>query len=583
MRSLLLTIIVATASAVTVAQNQAFLLSSRDRAQSLAVDFVATGTDGHPLTTLNAGEVSVRIGGRARRVLALEYVRASRPDSANVAPPFGDNAEPPVPRSVVLMVDEDTIRPGRTGTVRDAARRLLAGLAPDDRVALVTVPFGGLAVDLTTDHTRIVQALANLAAMSLRNESPAEAQCRTVSTLGAMTDTLRRLSVVEDPVTVVLFSSNQTGPQNMIRMTGDPSSASACELRASTFQELGAAAAGARARFFVVHADLDQRGRGLDGLEHITGVTGAPLLHLSTADGRAAVDRILRDTSGHFVARVAREPADRPGEALGVSIHVSKPGVTVWRVPTLVVPRLPPAPTPASPASPATTLDLMRRPQVTRDLPLRLSAHSFRGGAAGETTLAVSFDAADSGASLSSAMIGAFDAGGQLVAGLEISAEALTQRPVVAALAVPTGAYRLRVAAVESTGRAGSVEIDVETSLTPMGPLTMSSLLVGLSRGGGFVPAMTFRDEPTAFAMLELYGEGAAVGAVFEVAASSNGPALVTMPGLVEPSDDPSRRIVTAVLPIRDLAPGDYVVRATLTPAGQPSGRVVRTLRKIGS
>lgn len=583
MRVILLTLLVAAASAVTAGQGSQFVLSSRDRAQSLAVDFVATGPDGMPVTALDASEVSVRIGGRLRRVLSLDYIRAGRPRGGTVPPPFGDNAEPRVPRSLVLMVDEDTIRPGRTGTVRDAARLLLAGLAPDDRVALVTVPFGGLAVDLTTDHTRVAQALAGLSAMSLRNESAAEAQCRTVSTLGAMADTLRRLSVVEHPVTVVFFSSNQAGPQNMIRMTGDPASASACELRASAFQDLGAAAAGARARVFVVHADLDQRARGLDGLEHITGVTGAPLLHLSTADGRVAVDRILRDTSGHFIARVTREPADRPGETLGVSVHVSKPGVTVWRVPTIVVTRLPPVPAVTSPAATTTTLDLMRHAQVARDLPLRLSAHAFRGATAGDATLAVSFDTAGSTAALSGAMIGAFDDKGQLVAGLEIASEALTRRPVVAALTVPQGAYRLRVAAVESTGRGGSVDIGVDTTLTPVGTLTMSSLLVGLSRDGGFVPTMAFRDEPTAFAMLELYGQGAEVSAVFEIAASPNGQALLTMPGLVEPSDDPSRRLVTAVLPIRDLPPGDYAVRATLTPSGQSAARVLRTLRKIGS
>ncbi|MEK9661386.1 MAG: hypothetical protein VW644_06580, partial [Alphaproteobacteria bacterium] len=60
--------------------------------------------------------------------------------------------------------------------LRDAARRLLAGLTPADRVALVTVPFGGLAVDLTADHARVLQALGSLTAKGLRSESVDDAQ-----------------------------------------------------------------------------------------------------------------------------------------------------------------------------------------------------------------------------------------------------------------------------------------------------------------------------------------------------------------------------------------------------------------------
>ena len=96
---------------------------------------------------------------------------------------------------------------------------------------------------------------------------------------------------------------------------------------------------------------------------------------------------------------------------------------------------------------------------------------------------------------------------------------------------------------------------------------------------------MEFRDEPTAFGTLELYGPPTAVVAptrvLFEIATTQAGPAILTMPGLVEITPDATRAVVTTVLPIADLAPGDYVVRATIMPEGQPSGRVLRVLRKI--
>lgn len=585
MRFLSLALLLMALLAAPAAQSSQFVLSSRDRAQLLAIDFVAAGPDDSPAGSLTAGEVTVRLGGRARPIVAFEYVRAvaDRRDATDTAAPYGDNAEWQAPRSIILMVDEDTIRPGRTITVRDAAQQLLAGLAPADRVALVTVPFGGLAVDLTTDHTRVLQAVGNLTSKSLRGETVADAQCRTLTTLGAMTDTLLRLSVVEDPVTVVFFSSQQAGPQTIIRMTGAAPVGGPCDLRTSTFTDLGIAAARARARFYVVHSDLDQRAGGLEGLEHITGVTGGPLLHLATGDGRPAVSRILRETSGHYVARVAREPSDTVGEDLGVGVSTSRPGVTVWRAPRFVITR----PNLAPSATPATTLDLIKHARVFRDLPLRIAGHTFRDDAAGHVKVAVTFESPDAGATLSGAMVAAFDSQGRLVTGVEMSSEALTRRPVVAALSMPPGVYRLRIAALESTGRAGSAEQDIDVALTPIGPIQVSSLMVGLSRTGAFVPAMVFGTEPTAFGMLELYGTSESLAStprvVFEIAATTLGPAILTMPGLVEPTGDPSRSVVTAVLPIVNLAPGDYVVRATITLAGHPSGRVLRTLRKAGA
>jgi len=573
-------VIAALLAVSTLAQSPQFVLSSRDRANLLAVDFVATGPGGVPVYNLTATDVSIRVGGRARRVVALEYVRPeTRTASAGAhLQPFGDNAERHAPRSIVLVVDEDTIQPGRTITVRDAARRLLAGLSPADRVALVTVPFGGLAVDLTTDHTRVLQAMGSLTAKGLRSESAADAQCRTLNTLGAITDTMLRLSAVEDPVTVVFFSSGQAAPQSIIRMTGNAPVAGPCDLRASNFTDLGNAAARARARFYVVHSDLDQRNRGLDGLEHITGVTGGPLLHLATNDGIAAVSRILEETAGHYVARVSRESSDIPGETVAISVSTSKPDVTLWRSPRFVVTR--PG---AVAAVPTTTLDVMKLPWLLRDLPLRITGHTFRADEAGMVRLAVTLESPDADTTLSGAMVGVFDAEGRMVSGLEMSSEALTRRPVVATLPVPPGTYRVRLAALESTGRAGSAEQQVDAFLTPIGALHASSLMIGLSRAGAFVPQMAFTNEPTAFGLLELYGTFVTPPRVtFEIAATANGPAIETMPGLVEPTSDRTRSLVTTVLPIETLAVGDYVVRATITPDGASSGRVTRVLRKIG-
>lgn len=582
MRNVLILLTVAALSATSYAQSPQFVLSSRDRANLLAIDFTASGPDGTPVETLTPADVTVRLGSRNRRVVSVEFVRAN-PGPAAVDPPYADNSARSAPRSIILMVDEDTIRPGRTLAVRDAAHQLVAGLSAQDRLALVTVPFGGLAVNLTTDHGRVLQAMTSLTSQSSRSESVADTQCRTLTTLSGISETLLRLSAVEDPVTVVLFSSHQAGPQNEIRSLGQASAGGPCELRTSNFNDLGQAAARARARFYIVHSDVEQRGRSLDGLEHIAGVTGGSLLFLSTNEGRAAVGRILRETAGHYVARVSRDPSDKAGAVQNISVNTSRPNVTIHRTPQFVITR---AATPASAATattPASARDLIGQAQLISDLPLRVTAHTFRDEDPARVRLAVTMDSPEMSAVLSSAMIGVFDGRGELLAGLEMSAEALQRRPLVAALSIPPGVFRLRVAALESSGRGGTVEQVIDASLTEIGPMHASAVMIGLSREGGFVPALEFASEPTAFGMLELYGAvSPAPRVVFEIATTAMGPALITMPGLVEPSPVPARAIATAVLPISQLAPGDYVVRVTVTPDGRPGGRVIRTLRKIG-
>jgi hypothetical protein len=116
--------------------------------------------------------------------------------------------------------------------------------------------------------------------------------------------------------------------------------------------------------------------------------------------------------------------------------------------------------------------------------------------------------------------------------------------------------------------------------LTPAGQLKLSSLLLGLSRDGGFIPKMQFAAEPVALAYLEIYGgiPGMPLIAALELATTLNGPAIVTVPLAIKFAD--SRYLATGAVPIGALPPGDYAVRAIVGVEGQPAGRVVRTLRK---
>ena len=133
----------------------------------------------------------------------------------------------------------------------------------------------------------------------------------------------------------------------------------------------------------------------------------------------------------------------------------------------------------------------------------------------------------------------------------------------MAAMLVPPGTYRLRAAVTDAGGRTGTSDYELAAELRQAGPLQLSGLVLGLSRGG-FVPRMQFGREPVAIAYLELYGgtPGQPVSAVFELARTLNGPPLVSMPGTIAAAGD--HYSATAPIPIGTLSPGDYIVRATV-------------------
>lgn len=566
---------------------QQFVLSSADRARLIAVDFAVIGADGQPVPDLRAEEVTLKIDGRTRAVRALEYIpTTSLPQQ--VAPPFGSNTAASGGRAVLLVIDDDSLKPGREQDVHNEVRTFLGTLGGRDRVALVTLPYGGLKADFTTDHSRIMTALAPVVGRAPQAESVQEAGCRTRSALVALAGTLESLASADAPVTVVYFESHLIAPRSMAVMSstivnGNPmfNPIGTCEVLTDHYQQVGAAVAKSRAQLYIVIPELTADNSGRAGLEHLTGVTGATILNLQGSTERA-LPRIAAETSGYYLARIEPDPAESQETVRGYSVSLSRPGAIVRQRPQLQV--RPPLAKAARTAV-TTPLDMMREARTFTDLPLRVTAATSRG-ADGHLRVLTLFDAPGA-STLTSAMVGLFDTSGRMVSSATLTAAELIASapgaPFVVALSAPQGEYRLRVAAIEAPGRAGAADVEVLAALTGAGSLQMSGLLVGLSREGGFRPRMEFSTEATALAYMELYGgvEGQAVGVAFEIASTTNGPALVTMPGAFAGTSEAGKYLVTAALPVGALPPGDYVVRAIVAAKDQPAGRVVRTLRKI--
>jgi len=558
---------------------QQFVLSSQDRARLVAIDFSAFGPDGLPITTLTPADVTLKIDGRTRAIRALDYISAT--DRAPRVPePFGSNMASDAARAVLLIIDDETLRPGRERDVKDDVRTFLGRLGGNDRVGLATLPYGGIKAHFTNDHTRILTALDPIVGRAPQRESATDAGCRSRSTLVALASTLDSLSSGDAPVTVVLFTGGLVGPrgvESLSRGADFMNTMGTCEVLTEHYNQVNTAVARSRAQLYVIIPEMGADNSGRAGLEHITGQTGAPLWNLrSSAD--TAMDRVAAQSAGYYLARIEPDPSESPETVRGYNVSSNRPGVTIRHRPQLQLRRA----AGAAPATKITTpLEMMREGRLFSDLPLRVSAATSRNADGSLKVLAI-FDAPGT-ASLTTAMVGLFDITGRMVASTTATAAELAASPTVAALSAPVGDYRLRVAAIDTQNRAGAADIDVNVALTDAGPLKLSSLVVGQNRPDGFAPRLEFTNEVTALAMLEIYGgtAGTAVGVAFEVATSLNGPALLTMPGAFAGTNEPDKFMVTAVIPIGALPAGDYAIRAIVAAKDQPGGRVVRTIRKL--
>jgi hypothetical protein len=153
--------------------------------------------------------------------------------------------------------------------------------------------------------------------------------------------------------------------------------------------------------------------------------------------------------------------------------------------------------------------------------------------------------------------------------------------PVLAALPVPAGAYRLRIAAVDEAGRGGALDMDVRARLPRGEAVALSGIILATERSGAMAPRLVFSAEPAATAYLELYGAPAgSLSARFELAQSETGPAIAAVPAQIGPPNAAGDRSVSASLPLGSLPVGDMMVRALIEVDGRLIAQVGRTLRK---
>ncbi|HEX9368047.1 MAG TPA: hypothetical protein VF921_15560 [Vicinamibacterales bacterium] len=560
-----------------------------ERPPGLTVDFAAVQADGTPVADLQSSEVEVRVNDKVRVIRSLRRVStgsvSTAPGAIRVAPPYGTNDNVTVGRHFVLLVDQESFAAGGQQLLIDAVEGLLPQLTPADQAMVVALPYGGVKVPFTSDTMRIRLAMAAVTSQGSRNETGSELACRTARFLESLEAFLQAQPGRGSPLTVVLFTAGLAAPRRDAPMALAPGM---CELLVNQFRRITTVASLARANVYLMQpADIGMTGartresiagvgflgsdNPLEGIESLAGVTGAARLPLD-ATGTGSLLRVARETSAYYEAELEPERGEIFGRTRSLGVKVARRGVTVRARPEITFIETPRAGTRLA------VSDLLGATDPLTDVRLRVGGFTVREGD-GKLRVGVLVEPVDPAATLAS-VAAILIAGDDRIVGRWFSKDA-SERPLLGAMAAPPGTYRLRVVALDTAGRPGAAEEVIEAGLTTVGPLSLGSLMLGVSRPDGMKPQLEFSSEPTAIASFDIYGgaAGLRMSATLEVARDLDGPALVTMPLALKRADE-GRVVATGAAPVGALPPGDYVVRGIIRLEDGTTGRVTRTLRK---
>jgi len=554
---------------------------------AVLIDFRAVAEDGQPVADLTPADVTLRIGGRPRPIKSLDFVRVSGEGSAPVAaarlpPPFRTNAEssaaPGTRREVLIVLDELSISPGKEVAIRESLNKLLSALTPADRVGLLSTRQGGTSHAFTQQHEDVRGALGRLAGHAPARLTDSDFACNAMLSLGTLRSAFGEFSPQSAP-TLVYVSAALAGPASD-RMANLGAESDLCPLRTNHFEEVGVAAQASHAAMYVVHvleaASTSQTPQASQlGIDAVAGVTGAETIRLTGGGTESPLTRIARETSAYYLASFDAEPADRNGNRHRVQITVARERVRVHSRPNIVIPR-----GAAAAAKSVTPRDMIRVSTVYTDLPLRGATFTSRNPD-GKVRVVALFETLEAAAKLNAATVIGYDAKGVSKAQWNAEAKDLGGSPIRADLLVPAGTYRVRIAATDTKGRAGTVDIETPAQVTDAGTLKISALVLGAGAGGTFSPKLQFdAGDQQAIGYVEIYDvpKGANVGVTFELAESEGGPATATGPSQISGADD--TRIAFGGFGIGPMEPGDLQMRAVITLDGKRIGIVSRTLRK---
>jgi VWFA-related protein len=582
-------------------------------ADLVSVDFIAIGPDGRLVRDLTPGDVVLRVAGRPREIKRLEYVELGTGELRDgggviarpLPPPYASNMLADAGRMVMMVINHESISPGRERPARDAAIKFLHSLSPRDRVGLATVPRGSTLVDPTRDHEQVRQALLQISGQAPQTTAPglpggintpgqtsaqvaqSDRACMTRMALDDLAGILKTFDG-EEPKAVVFVSSGLSAPTRDAAMNKAPGP---CEVKPDHYEAVGAAARAARARFYIVQPhelivdsarELRDPGASrfattddaLAGLQNLAGVTGAELFRLSGTQPDPVFRQVAGETSGYYLVDFQPEPSERNGLPHRVDVRVTAPDVVVRHQAQIVLGRLEGRKDPEF-LSPH---DMLRGVRRFRTLPLRAIAYPAQGQD-GMMVLAIA-EPADPSARITAAAMGIVDARNRLVRQWTADKRDLERPWLLASFPV---SRQLPAARRGDRQRRAARHAGVRLHGLPhAGRAAQAERHRARRQHRRRVRAAhDVRAGAAATVYVEMYGRMPQPAVRIELAETPDGPALFGVATRrCATWASPDRRIAVGALPMASLMPGDYLVRVLVTNDGKPLGTAARTLRK---
>jgi VWFA-related protein len=453
---------------------------------------------------------------------------------------YSSNTKSPPGRMFVLVVDSGNMTRGGGRGAMEAAGQFVQKLAPNDLVALVSLP-AGVTMDFTADRLAIKSALIKIVGggahryLSQTNISLAESfsfvtknqarlwdeavrlecvwardqsefeNCRSTLEADARAKfdaarssaemserslevLIRRLSIIDGQKHVIFIGQNLVTGSSFGYLDG-----------VADLKWLGDLAQAARVNFYVLHIDrafleafdVTERfpsrtpfedARLLnDGLGEMAGQSGGAYFNLITSLD-PTFDRIARETSASYVVTFEPTDADRDGKSHNVGVKVARPGVTIRaRKQFTMDPAVRTAPV-ADRLSRA-----LNSPYLPASVAMDLTTYVVGELQGGGVRVLLAAEIACGAQPVADFDVGHIvtDAAGNGTGSPVVRPEAIVSRTdgarcvyYTATFGLKPGEYAVRAVAMDSGNRAGGVERHVDARLTPAGPLGLSSLVL---------------------------------------------------------------------------------------------------------
>src|ERR1043166_4135085 len=578
----------------------------------ITVDIGAVDGRGQPVTDLHAPEFTVKIDGQVRRIVSADLIKYKyTPDDGITRRPerkqqqfetaYTSNITEPAGRMIMIAVDQMNIRPGAARPILDSATRFLDRLNPSDRVAFVSYPEPGVVVDFTNDHERLRLAMQKVIGTQSRftgrrNIGLVEAidiaqkgddrrmqevtnrECRglvdmaleqcmrdivdesnsilwttrrdTEASLRGLREWLVHLGETEGQKTLILLSEGL--------VTDSP----------SDLEDVVRAAMRGRVAVNVLLMDVPRSDatqgplpptftedrelqvRGLNDLASLS--RGSIFQVVGTAD--RAFERLASEISAYYLLSVEEAPSDRDGRNHRIDVAVNRRGVTLRSRQAFVL-----DPTGARRPPDESLVESLRSPLAVAGVPLRMTTFIYQDPkAGGKVRVVMAADVGQPGTAASQYTMGFIfvDDQGKVVASRsqKVKLEPPEGRTNASlsffdSVIVDPGVYEVRLAAVDSEGRHGSVVRDVNAWKMAGEEFTYADLVVNhaATASAGLKPDVEPHvDADGVAAYMELYAASEDtfkdVKVNFEIADDDSSPPLLTMPVELKPGAQPTWR-----------------------------------------